>query len=140
MTTPDEVARRLRGRIALILLHKVPVWLSTDEPVRLDQRSIARWLDTSQPIVSRALSELIDAGALERVGKGPGVRYRLSSQVAWPHENPANWPAGVAIMRLRRPDRQLSGHEVDSLRSPPESGLSSPPPSNSRATALERCR
>lgn len=73
----------LRSTTALKLVHRLPWMLMTSGFRRVDQRQLAEELKTSQPVVSRALSDLVRVGIVEREGKGPGTRYRLSPRVAW---------------------------------------------------------
>lgn len=78
-----QLLRGMRNPSAHELAHELPWLLSASDWRRLDQRVLADRLRVSQPSVSRALSELVERGFLEREGKGPGVRYRLSPRVSW---------------------------------------------------------
>lgn len=82
----DEMAELLMGLknpTALHLAHMLPKMLSPAEYRRLDQRVLAEKYGVTQPCISKALSLLLGRGVIERQGKGPGVRYRLSPLVAW---------------------------------------------------------
>lgn len=77
------IARTIRSHTALRLFTALPFMLSPTDFRRLDQKVLAAEFKTSQPVISRALSELVSLGILEREGRGPGVRYRLSPRIAW---------------------------------------------------------
>ncbi len=82
----DEMAELLMGLknpTALHLAHMLPKMLNAAEYRRLDQRVLAEKYSVTQPCISKALSLLLGRGIIERTGRGPGVRYRLSPLVAW---------------------------------------------------------
>lgn len=78
-----EIAKAIRSTTALRLFNDLPWMLSPTDYRRLDQRVLAADFGTSQPVISRALSELVTLRLIERQGKGAGTRYRLSPLVAW---------------------------------------------------------
>jgi len=78
-----ELLKHVRDPTALRLWTMLPTMLNADDWRRLDQRVLAKDLAVSQPSVSRGLGVLMQAGVIEREGKGPGVRYRMSPRVMW---------------------------------------------------------
>jgi DNA-binding transcriptional ArsR family regulator len=78
-----QLLRNVRDPTALRLWTMLPTMLAPDDWRRLDQRVLANELTVSQPSVSRGLTVLMRAGVVERSGKGPGVRYRMSPRVMW---------------------------------------------------------
>lgn len=78
-----ELIKGVRNPTALRLYLQLPWMLSTSAFRRLDQRVLAEEYRVGQPAISKALTELMRIGVIEREGKGPGVRYRLSPLVSW---------------------------------------------------------
>lgn len=78
-----EILASIRHPTAQRLSHLLPHMLEPSNWRRLDQRVLAAELGVSQPSISQGLTVLINAGIVEREGRGPGTRYRISPRVAW---------------------------------------------------------
>lgn len=78
-----ELLKHVRDPTALRLWTMLPTMLNAHDWRRLDQRVLAQELAVSQPSISRGLGVLLTVGAIEREGRGPGVRYRMSPRLMW---------------------------------------------------------
>ena len=78
-----KVLAGVKNPTALHLANTLPKLLSPSSYSRVDQAVLAEQQRVSQSAISRAMTILVQRGFLEKTGKGPGVRYRLSPLVAW---------------------------------------------------------
>ena len=111
MISLPELARRMEQPTALRILHQLPLMLSSDNWLRLDQRALAHLMQRSQPTISLALDHLLRAGAIARTGRGPGVRYRLSPHVLWESHSQAFHNGSSATMPGNVPAPKRDGAE-----------------------------
>ena len=79
----DELATKIGQGLTLKVMLKLPKRLSFTEFRFLNQAELAAELGTGQGAISRCLSQLLDLGVIEREGKGPRTKWRLSNDWGW---------------------------------------------------------
>ena len=90
-------------RVFLIL----PSYLSWTEFRSLSQAELAARLKIDQASVSRALKDLLNRDIVERTGKGPAVKWKLSLKVGW-NGNAAAYHAAARNAEKARPPADLA--------------------------------
>ncbi len=78
-----KIARTITSGATLRLFIVLPEHLDYVTFRRLDQVKIGAELGMGQSSISRSLKELVEAGVVERRGKGPLVEWRLSPDYGW---------------------------------------------------------
>jgi hypothetical protein len=77
------LANRITSGATLRVLLILPQHLSYTTWKRLDQVKVGEQLNLDQASISRALSQLLKEGVVERQGSGSHLEWRLSSDYGW---------------------------------------------------------
>jgi hypothetical protein len=79
----DILRRMPRGLVTIKLFTLLPSVLSWTEFQPLNQKALATRLETTPRSVNRALKALLILNAVDRKGRGPTTRWRLSLTWGW---------------------------------------------------------
>jgi hypothetical protein len=91
----SDILRRMpRGLVTIKLFTLLPTVLSWTEFQPLNQKTLATDLETTPGSVNRALKALLILNAVDRKGRGPATRWRLSLTWGW-SGNAASYHAAI---------------------------------------------
>ena len=79
----SRVAKSIKQGLTIRVLYVLPDHLNYTDFRPLPVRIVAETLDSSPGSISKAMSQLLALGVVERDGKGPMTRWRLSSDYGW---------------------------------------------------------
>lgn len=81
--TMATVASRTQSGTTLRVLLLLPEHLNFTDFRPLNQRSLAAQLQVGSGSISRAMTDLLEMGVVERQGRGPVTQWRLSTDWGW---------------------------------------------------------